>query len=131
MSDCFLREFRIKLVASIHKFLDDNCHLNYKLKLLFFLLFCHLKFRRVLVKADGAVLFCPLHCSVELFVIIDTLCHTADDLNLVNRLYTHSKIGLDEIRIDNRSADTHCNGTDLQPGFVSHGCNSNSCTAES
>ena len=131
MSDCFFGEFRIKLVASIHKFLDDNSHLNYEFKLLFFLLFCHLQFRWVLVETDGAVLFCPFHSFIEFFMIIDAFCHTTDDLNLVNRFYTHSQIGFDEIRINDRSTNTHSNGTDLQPGFVSHGSYCYCCTSES
>ena len=64
-------------------------------------------------------------------MIVDTLCHTTDDLYLINRLNSHSEIGLDEIRIDDRSADTHCYRTDLQVGFTSHGCSCNCCTAES
>ena len=37
VSDCFFREFRIKVVTAVHQFFDDNCHLNNKLELLFFL----------------------------------------------------------------------------------------------
>ena len=38
VSDCFLREFRIKFVTAVHQLFDDNCHLNNKLELLLFLL---------------------------------------------------------------------------------------------
>ena len=37
VSDCFFGEFRIKVVTAVHQFFDDNCHLNNKLELLFFL----------------------------------------------------------------------------------------------
>ena len=37
VSDCFFRECRIKVVTAVHQFFDDNCHLNNKLELLFFL----------------------------------------------------------------------------------------------
>ena len=36
VSDCFFGEFRIKFITAVHQFFDDNCHLNYKFKLLFF-----------------------------------------------------------------------------------------------
>ena len=37
VSDCFFGECRIKVIAAVHQFFDDNCHLNYEFKLLFFL----------------------------------------------------------------------------------------------
>jgi len=37
VSDCFFGECRIKVIAAVHQLFDDNCHLNYKFKLLFFL----------------------------------------------------------------------------------------------
>src|SRR5699024_8272430 len=131
VSDRFLREFRIQFVAAVHQLFDDNSHLNNELELFFFLLVCHLQFRRVLVEADLAGFFRPFQSFLKFSVIVDTFCHTADDLNLVNRLYSHSKIGLDEILINDGSADTHGNGTDLQIGFASHGSSSNCRASES
>ena len=131
MSDRFLGEFRIKLVAAVHQLFDDNSHLNNELELFFFLLVCHLQFRRVLIEADLAGLFRPFQSFLEFSVIVDAFCHAADDLNLVNRLYSHSKIRLDEILINDGSADTHGNGTDLQIGFASHGSSSNCRASES
>ena len=131
MANRFFREFRIQLIASVHQLLNDNCHLNNKFKLLFFLFFCHLQFRWVLIKSDGTCFFCPFQSLLKLFVIINAFCHTTDDLYLIHRLYTHSKVGLDEIRVNNGTADTHTDRTDLQPGFTSHRSNCNCCTSES
>ena len=122
MSDSFLGELRIQVIAAVHQLFDDHCHLHYELKLLFLLLLAHLKLRRVLVKADGTGLFCPLQSLLKLFVVIDTLCHTTDNFNLIYRLHTHSQVFLDEFRADDGSADTHGNGTNLQVGFSSHAC---------
>ena len=38
VSDCFLGEFRSKIITAVHQLFDDNCHLNNKLELLLFLL---------------------------------------------------------------------------------------------
>ena len=123
MSDSFLGELRIQLVAAVHQLFDNNSHLYDELELLFLLLLGHLKLRRVLVEADGAGLFRPLQSLLELFVVVDTLCHTTDNFNLIYRLHTHSQVFLDEFRADDGSTDTHGNGTDLQVGFSSHaGC---------
>ena len=122
MSDSFLGELRIQVIAAVHQLFDDNCHFYNKLELLFLLLLSHLKLRRVLVKADSTGLLRPLQSLLKLFMIVDTLCHTTDNFNLVYRLHTHSQIFLDEFRADDGSADTHGNGTNLQVGFSSHAC---------
>ena len=131
VSDCFLGECRIKVIAAVHQLFDDNCHFNYELKLLFFLLWGELQFFRVLVPTNLTGLFRPFESFLKFCVIVDAFCHTTDDFYLINGFNTHSKIGFDEIGINDRSADTHCNGTDLQIGFASHGSSCNCCTSES
>ena len=131
VSDCFLWEFLVKVFISVHKVFDDNCHLNNELELLLFLLWRSLKLFWVLIPTNLASLFCPFKSFLELSLIIDSLWHTTDDFHLVNRLYTHSKVRLDEIRIDDRSTDTHCNRSNLKVRCSSHGCCCNSCTSES
>ena len=90
-----------------------------------------LQFFRVLVPTNLTGLFRPFESFLKFCVIVDAFCHTTDDFYLINGFNTHSKIGFDEIGINDRSADTHCNGTDLQIGFASHGSSCNCCTSES
>ena len=115
MSDRFLGKLLREVLVALHQVFDDNCHLNNELELFLFLFLRFLQFNRVLVESDVAFLFCPCKSFLILSLVINAFCHAADDLNLVNRLNAHAKIGLDEILIDDRSADAHCNGTDLQP----------------
>ena len=131
MSDCFFGECRVKIIAAVHQLFDDNCHLNYEFKLLFFLFWRELQFFWVFIPTDLTCFFCPFQSFFEFCVIVDTFCHTTDDFYLVNGFNTHSKIGFDEIGINDRSADTHCNRTDLQIGFSSHGSCCNCCASKS
>ena len=63
-------------------------------------------------------------------MIINTLRHTADDLNLIHGLYTHAKIFLDELTVYNRACNSHGDSTDLQVRFSTHGCCSDRCTSK-
>ena len=131
MSDFLFFASLRQVFVSVHQVFDDAHHLNNKFPISFFRLIGLLKFCRVLIKTDLAFLFCPCKSFLVFCFVVDSLCHTTDDLHLVNRFYTHSKVFLDECRIDDGSADSHTDGTDLQIGFSSHGRCRNCRTSES
>ena len=66
------------------------------------------------------MLFCPCHCFFIFFVVIDTFFHAADDFCQVDRLITHSQVFLEEIRINDRTGNTHRYATHWQVRFSSH-----------
>ena len=125
----FLAAFRQVRITLI-QVLDDDSHLSQELPGFFLgLIRCFYEIR-VLVEAFFAVLFYPCQSFLVLIFIIYMFIHTTKDLNLIYGLNAHAKIGLDELLIDDGSADTHGNGTDLQIGFALHGCSSNGSTTE-
>ena len=126
----FFTAFR-QIFITIHQVFDDTHHLNYEFPVRIFLFTGLLQFFRILVKAFDTFFFGPCKSFFIFCMIINTFSHTANDFYLVNRLYTHSQILFEERWINDRSANTHTDGTDLQIRFSSHSCTSNSCTSKS
>ena len=125
----FLASFR-KIFVAVHQILDDAHHLHDELPVLILLLSVFLHSLRILVKALDAVCLRPGQRLFKLRLIVDALCHTADDFHLVHGLHAHAEIFFNKCRIDDRSADSHADGTDLQIGFSPHGSDSNRRPAE-
>ena len=119
-----------QILVAVHQILDDAHHLDYKLPVLILLLSGLLDLFRILVKALNAVLLHPGQSFLVFLLIINAFRHTADDFHLVHGFHTHTKIILDKGRVNDGSADTHTDGTDLQVGFAPHGSNSNSRPSE-
>ena len=92
VSNCFFFASFRKVFISIHQVFDDNCHLNNEFELLCFLFFAHLQFVRILIESDDTFFFCPCKSFLEFCFIVDSLCHTTDDLYLVYRLNSHTKV---------------------------------------
>ena len=130
MSDGLLGEFLREILVAVHQILDDHRHLHHKFKLFLFFLVGVLKPLRILIEADLAGFFCPGQRLLVLCFVVNFLAHPADDLHLIHGLHPHTQVRLDEIGINDGTADSHCDGTDLQVGFSSHGSRSHSRTAE-
>ena len=85
---------------------------------------------RVLVFAGGhrnpcphilAIFLCPCHGFGKLFLIIDTFSHATDNFGQIYRFATDAQIFLEEIRIHNRTGNTHGYTTHRQIRFSAHG----------
>ena len=63
-------------------------------------------------------------------MVVDAFGHAADDFDFIDRFYAHTEIIFNKVGVDDRSADTHANRTDLQIGFAAHGGNCNGGTSE-
>ena len=85
---------------------------------------------RVLVKADNALFLCPGHSLLKLCLIVNAVVHTANDLNLVHRLNSHSEIILNKVGVNDRAGNTHTDRADLKIGLASHRCRRNSRASE-
>ena len=108
----FAASFR-KIRVALIQILDNDCHLCSELPILFLLLVRLLNKIRVLVIALLCIFLDPCKCLLVLILIVDMLFHTTKDLYLIDRLYTHAKVLLEEVMVDDRSADTHTLRTDL------------------
>ena len=120
MPDRLLLASLRETVASLHQVADDQHHLDDELPVAVLLLSRSLQLRRIFVKALDAPLARPFESSFVFLVIVNALGHTADDLDLVDRLDTHTEIVLNEARIDDRAADAHADRADLQIRLPSH-----------
>ena len=122
MAECFLLKLLsarcnllvCKLRVSTHQILDDDVHLDRELPLFIFNLAGFLNPVGIFIPTFLAVFLGPLQRSLELIFIINALIHATKNFYLIDRLHTHAKIGLNEILIHDRTADSHGNGTDLQ-----------------
>ena len=110
-----------QVLVAVHQVLDDAHHLDYELPVLVLLLPGLLDGFRILVEALLAVGLHPGQGLLILGLVVDALCHAADDLHLVHGLHPHAQVLLDEGRVDDGAADAHADGTDLQVGFPTHG----------
>ncbi len=126
----FFAAFR-QIVISVHQVFDDAHHLYNEFPVRILCVAALLQLFRILVKAFDTFFFCPCKRLLIFCLIIDAFCHTADDLYLIYGFHTHSKVFLDECRINDGSADPHTDGTDLQIRFSSHGRSSNRGTCKS
>ena len=120
----FFASFR-KVLVAVHQILDDAHHLHDELPVLILLFSVFLHRFRILVKAFDAVCLRPGQRLFKLCLIVDALCHAADDFHLVHGLHAHAKIFFNKSGIDDGTADSHADGTDLQVGFSPHGGNGN------
>ena len=120
-----------QIVVSVHQVLDDAHHLYNEFPVRILCVAALLQLFRILVKAFNTFFFCPCKRLLIFSLIIDAFCHTADDLYLIYGFHTHAKIFLDKCRINDGSADSHTDGTDLQIRFSSHGRGSHRGTRES
>ncbi len=120
VADGFLGELRIELVAAAHQLLDDNHHFHHKLPVLLLLLRRPADEFRVLVESFLAVRLRPGQGALILVMVVDALGHAADDLHLIHGLHAHPQPGLNEIAVDDRTADAHADRPDLQIGFPAH-----------
>ena len=125
----FLAAFR-QIWISVHQIFDDAHHLNDKLPILFLFFRSLLNFRRVLIKTFPALFLGPCKSFLKFFFVVDTFCHTADDFHFIHGFHTHAQIFFDKCRINDGSADSHTDGSDLQIGFSPHGGSCHSRTAE-
>ena len=96
-----------EFVVAVHKVLDNAHHLNNEFPLLVLDLAGSLHLFGVLVKALYALFLCPCKCLLVLLLVIDAFSHSPYYLYLVNRLNSHSKVFLDELRAYDRAAYTH------------------------
>ncbi len=72
----------------------------------------------------------PSESLRDLFLIVDSLFHTAEDFYFIYRLAAEAEIFFHKLLVDDRSADTHAHRTDLQIALASHRCSSDSSAAE-
>ena len=100
--------------VAVHEVLHDDHHLHDELPVLVLLLACLCLLGAVsdvLALVGHAVLACPLHSLLKLYVVVDAFCHAADDLGEVDALVAHAEILLEEVRVDDRTGDTHAGRT--------------------
>ena len=107
--------------VAVHQVLDDAVHLDGELPGFGLLFRGGLHEVGVLVPALLAVLLGPGQGLLELGLVVNSLGHAADDLDLVHALHPHPKVILDEVLIDDGPADAHAHGTDLQVALAPHG----------
>ena len=139
VSDGFFNEACGQVFVALDQILDDAVHLDRKFPLLFFFfrgkldtaLFAEeVNIFGVVVAAFLAVLLRPCQRLFIGLMVVDTLFHAAEDLNLVNGLHTQAQILLHEVLIHDGAADAHGDGADLQIALAPHRRNCDSGTAE-
>ena len=69
---------------------------------------------------DLAVFLCPRHSLGILFLIVDTLLHSAKDFCLINTLVTHAQILLEEVLVNDTASYTHTLATDGKITLAAH-----------
>ena len=125
VSKCFFLESHFtKFRIALHKVAHNDSHLHNEFPIFVFLLtslgLCG--DIEILALIFLAILFCPCHGFSELFLIIDTFSHTTDNFSQVYRFATDTQIFLEEIRVYNRTGNTHGYATHRQIRFSAHGC---------
>ena len=125
VSKClFLESHFAKFRITLYQVAHDKSHLHNKLPIFVFLLtglgLCG--DIEILALIFLAILFCPCHRFSKLFFIIDTFSHATDNFSQVYRFATDAQIFLEEIRIHNRTGNTHGYATHRQIRFSAHGC---------
>ena len=109
----FLEAHLTQLRIALHQVAHNDGHLYNKFPIFIFLLAGLGLGGKIEILAFIllAILLCPCHRFSKLFLIINAFGHAADDFSQVNRFATDAQIFLEEIRIDDRTCDTHGNAT--------------------
>ena len=131
MSQRFFGEFLSQLLIAAHQVFDDHVHFDRELPLLVLHLAGFLDPVGILVKAFPAFFFGPGEGSLILFFVVDSLTHAADDFHLIYGFDAHAEVRLDEILVDDGTADSHGDRSDLQIGSSSQRGHRHCSAAES
>ena len=97
----------------MHQVTHNDSHLHDELPVCILLLagLCLFMVGDVLTLIAHTVLTGPCHSLLVLHWVVDTLCHTADNLSKVNTLVAHTEVLLEEVRVNDRTCDTHAGAT--------------------
>ena len=107
--------------VAAHQVFDDAHHFDDEGPILFLLLRRFLDCGGVFVQALLALFAGPGKRTLKFRVVINFFGHAADDFDLVHAFHAHAQIFFDKGGINNRSADAHADGTDLQIALAAHG----------
>ena len=99
--------------VAVVEVLDDAHHLEREGPVLLLLLGGLLQLGGVLVEALGAVLAAPSERALKLRLVVDTVFHAADDLDLIDGFHAHAEVFLEEVGVHDRARDAHADGADL------------------
>ena len=139
MTNLLFLEFIGQIGVACHQILDDAIHLDGELPLLLFLLGSELDTHLfaeevhlvgVVVATLFAMRFGPRKRLLELFLVVDALFHTAQNLDLVNRFDAHTEVLFHHALVHNGAGNAHALRADLQVGLATHGGNRHSGTAK-
>ena len=132
MSEGFFTESeRFEFGITHHQVAHDQGHLNNKLPIFFVLGFrlCQV-FAVNDIFALFAIFLCPRQRFFIFFFIVNIVLHATDDFDLIDSFATHTEVILEEIRIDDRTGNSHTYGTDRQVRLAAHQSDRHRCTCK-
>ena len=132
VADHFLFAALRQVGIAVHQVFDDQVHLQSEVPILVLLLAGALQIFRILIKAFLDIFVSPGFQLFEFLLVVDALCHAADHFHLVDRFHTHAEILFNELAVNDRAADAHADGADLEVALAAHRSdrNSSTCKAE-